>query len=172
MANLTIDGAGQQIKDTNGNELLKLGEVASAVNQVQITNAATGGTAKVAATGDDSNIGLELIPKGTGAVKATGPLNVTGALDHDGSTVGFYGVTPASRPAALTQTYSTADRTLSAYTPDPESSAYTGAADSEAKLADLNSLRVAYENLRAFTEDLAQLVNALIDDLQLNGLEQ
>lgn len=70
----------------------------------------------------------------------------------------------------MTQTYSTADATLSAYTADVENVAYTGAADSEAKLTDLNALRVAYENLRAFTEDLAAYTNALVDALQLNGL--
>lgn len=71
---------------------------------------------------------------------------------------------------ALTQTYSTADATLSAYTPNVQSSAYTGAADTEAKLADLNSLRVGYENLRLFCEDLAQLTNSLIDKLQAAGI--
>lgn len=99
-------------------------------------------------------------------------LEIDGALNHDGTTVGFYGVAPTTRPAAITQTYATADRTLGAYTPDNESAAYTGAADGEAKLVDINALRVAYENLRAFAEDLAQLVNILVDDLRLLGLEQ
>lgn len=93
-------------------------------------------------------------------------------LAHAGVHVGFYGVAPAVRPAALVQTYSTADRTLGAYTPDAENTAYTGATDGEAKLADLNALRIAYENLRAFAEDLAQHHNALVDDLQRLGLEQ
>jgi hypothetical protein len=43
---------------------------------------------------------------------------------------------------------------LAAYTSDGEGSAYTGAADGEAKLADLNQLRVAYETLRASYDDL------------------
>ena len=72
--------------------------------------------------------------------------------------------------AGYVNTYSTADKTLGAYTADVENVAYTGAADSEAKLADLNALRVAYENLRAFTEDLAQQHNALIADLKRLGL--
>lgn len=84
--------------------------------------------------------------------------------------LGFWNATPVVRPSAYTQTYSTADKTLSAYTPDAESGAYTGAADSEAKLVDLNALRVAYENLRAFTEDLAGVVNSLVDDLQAVGI--
>jgi hypothetical protein len=92
--------------------------------------------------------------------------------DAGGVQLGFYNVAAVARPAAYTQTYSTADRTLSAYTPDVESSAYTGAADSEAKLADLNALRVAYENLRTFVEDLAQHHNSVLDDLQANGLLQ
>ena len=49
---------------------------------------------------------------------------------------------------------------LNAYTTDAESSAYTGATDGEAKLADLNALRVAYENLRASHDDIrTKLIN-------------
>lgn len=83
---------------------------------------------------------------------------------------GFFSQSAIAKPSAYTQTYSTADKTLGAYTADDESAAYTGAADSEAKLADLNALRVAVENLRAFTEDLAQHHNAVLDDLQALGL--
>jgi hypothetical protein len=72
--------------------------------------------------------------------------------------------------AAITQTYSTAATTLPAYTPDAESSAYTGAADSEAKLADLNALRVAYETLRAHAEATAKVLNAVVDELQTRGI--
>lgn len=84
---------------------------------------------------------------------------------------------PVAQAAALTQTYSTADRTLSAYTPDAESSAYTGIDNAQggsvyATLADLNALRVAVENLRAFTEDGVQFLNAMVDDMQAYGLEQ
>jgi len=94
-----------------------------------------------------------------------------------GVQIGFFAVTPVARAAALTQAYATADRTLSAYTSDPESSAYTGIDNAQAgtpyaQLTDLNALRTAYENLRAFAEDLAQFVNALVDDLQSYGLEQ
>ena len=40
------------------------------------------------------------------------------------------------------------------YSTDLESSPYTGATDGEAKLSDLNSLRVAYENLRTQFDDM------------------
>lgn len=69
MALLTIDGPNQQIEDTNGNELLKFGETASAVNEPTLTNAATGNNPRLSATGGDSNIGLSLRAKGTGGVQ-------------------------------------------------------------------------------------------------------
>ncbi len=73
-----------------------------------------------------------------------------------------------------TQTYSTADRTLSAYTADAESTAYTGIDNAQAgtpyaQLTDLNALRVAYENLRAFVEDAVGMLNGVVDDLQTIG---
>lgn len=79
--------------------------------------------------------------------------------------------------STYTQTYSTADRTISAYTSDPESGAYSGIDNAQvgsvyAQLADLNALRVAYENLRAFVEDVAQALNAVIDDLQAADIVQ
>jgi len=72
---------------------------------------------------------------------------------------------------SYTQAYSTADRTISAYTADSESSTYTGIDNAQggsvyAQLADLNALRTAYENLRALAEDTTQALNAVIDDLQ------
>ena len=37
-------------------------------------------------------------------------------------------------------------------------------------MSDLNNLRAAYENLRQFAENVAQVLNALINDLQSTGL--
>lgn len=93
-----------------------------------------------------------------------------GINDVTNQKIGFRGVTPIVRPTAYTQTYSTATRTHAAYTADPETSAYTGAADGEAKLVDLNALRVAYENLRLSHESSKQLLNSVLDDLQSYGL--
>jgi hypothetical protein len=111
----------------------------------------------------------------TGEVEFTGEVQIGGDLDHNGSNVGFYGATPTARGAAFTQTYATADRTLGAYTADVESVAYTGIDNAQAgsvyaTLADLNALRAAVENLRAFAEDLAQFANAAVDELQTRGL--
>lgn len=89
--------------------------------------------------------------------------------------LGFLGAVAIARPAAYTQTYATATRTFSAYTSDPESGAYTGIDNLQvgnvyATVADLNQLRVAYETLRVFAENVGQLVNSLIDDGQSYGL--
>jgi hypothetical protein len=67
-------GSGKKLKlvgdviDTNGNELLKLTATASAVNELTLANAATGGAPALSATGGDTNIGIALTPKGTGGV--------------------------------------------------------------------------------------------------------
>lgn len=53
-------------------ELIKFSETASAVNEVTIKNAATTNAPQIQATGDDTNISLNLVPKGTGVVQAGG----------------------------------------------------------------------------------------------------
>ena len=69
-------GSGKKLKlvgdviDTNGNELLKVTATASAVNEVTLANAATGGTPTITASGDDTNIGMKLVGKGTGEITA------------------------------------------------------------------------------------------------------
>jgi len=63
--------------DVNGNalgdgtlELLKFSETASAVNEVTVTNAATGNGPTLSATGDDTNVDINVDPKGTGSLKS------------------------------------------------------------------------------------------------------
>jgi len=69
-------GSGKKLKivgdviDTNGNELLKVSATASAVNEVTLANAATGGAPTLTASGDDTNIGFKLVAKGTGEITA------------------------------------------------------------------------------------------------------
>ena len=66
------------IRDENGNEQLIFETTGSAVNHVDITNAATGSGPEIGAVGDDSNINLELRPKGTGEIQiGTGAANAT-----------------------------------------------------------------------------------------------
>lgn len=65
--------------DTNGNEVVKLGTTASAVNEVTITNAATGSAPSIASSGGDTNIGLTVAGKGSGTLtlgQATGAISL------------------------------------------------------------------------------------------------
>lgn len=57
-----------KITDTSDNEIAIFDGVASAVNELTITNAATGGTPLVSATGGDTNVNIGFVPKGSGLV--------------------------------------------------------------------------------------------------------
>ena len=63
------------IRDENGAEQLIFETTSSAVNHIDITNAATGAGAQIGAVGDDSNLNLRLRPKGTGVIEAMGADN-------------------------------------------------------------------------------------------------
>ncbi len=63
------------IRDENANEQLIFETTGSAVNHIDITNAATGAGAQIGAVGDDSNLNLRLRPKGTGIIEAMGATN-------------------------------------------------------------------------------------------------
>ena len=69
---LTSPKIGTSILDTNGNELFLLTATGSAVNELTYANAATGNAPAFTATGGDSNISINLVPKGTGEVQANG----------------------------------------------------------------------------------------------------
>ena len=76
--------------DVNGNsigdgtlELLSFSETASAVNEFTIANAVTGNDPVLSATGDDTNIGITINPKGTGDINLDAPTRIDGALTFD-----------------------------------------------------------------------------------------
>ena len=72
--NIAFDDA-HGINDENGNEQIVFQTTSSAVNQIDITNAATSGSPSIQATGGDSNINLKVGPKGTGLVEVLGATN-------------------------------------------------------------------------------------------------
>tara|TARA_R100001509_G_scaffold8213_1_gene4669 strand:- start:2583 stop:3947 length:1365 start_codon:yes stop_codon:yes gene_type:complete len=66
------------IADANGNESVVFGTTSSAVNEIKVTNAATGNDPLIAANGGDSNIDLAIAPKGSGEiVVGTGSADAT-----------------------------------------------------------------------------------------------
>ena len=68
---LTAPKIGTSILDTNGNELLLLTATGSAVNEFTLANAASGNAPSITASGE-TNVSINLIPKGTGEVQANG----------------------------------------------------------------------------------------------------
>ena len=63
------------LRDENGNEQLIFETTSSAVNHVDVTNAATGNGPQIGAVGDDTNISLKLRPKATGNIEVMGATN-------------------------------------------------------------------------------------------------
>lgn len=66
---LTSPKVTTSINDSGDNELIKVTATASAVNEITLANAATGGAPSVTASGGDTDIGLALVTKGTGLLK-------------------------------------------------------------------------------------------------------
>ena len=68
--------------DVNGNaigngtlELLKFVETGSAVNELTITNNATGSNPILSATGGDTNVGINITAKGSGVIEVASSMN-------------------------------------------------------------------------------------------------
>jgi len=88
--NIEFDDA-TGITDDAQNEQLIFSKTASAVNHLQVKNAAASGTPSITAIGDDTNIGVSIQPKGDGQVTLdqlvfpTGTGSVDQVLTSDGS---------------------------------------------------------------------------------------
>ena len=110
----------------------------------------------------------------TGAQTLTGDTTLSGAINHDGTTIGFFTVTPTTRATAYTQTYATADKThANATSADLATTAVTQTTPyGYATAAQGDDVAVQFNALRVDVLDVKQLVNSIIDDLQLYGLLQ
>ena len=84
--------------------------------------------------------------------------------------IGLYGVTPIAQPSAYTQTYSTSNKTHDARTAatigDLTATSGGWGASSE---VDFDKISDTIDKLVADQQNTAQLVNALIDDMQALG---
>jgi len=87
---LTSPKIGTAIADTNGAELIKVTATSSAVNEVTLANAATGNNPALSATGDDTNVGIDITPKGTGEMDVTASF-MTGIFSDKVSAIGNTG---------------------------------------------------------------------------------
>ena len=87
---LTSPKVGTSVNDTNGAELLKVTATGSAVNEVTLANAATGNNPTLSATGDDTNVGIDVTPKGTGELAVTASF-ISGVFSDKVSAIGNTG---------------------------------------------------------------------------------
>ena len=79
--NILVDDA-HFIGDENGNEQIIFQTTSSAVNQIDVTNAATSNAPQISATGDDTNVNLKLAGKGTGKLELASDLQINGTTNN------------------------------------------------------------------------------------------
>jgi len=70
-----------KINDSNGNEEIIFTATGSAVNELTIANAATGNNPNITASGSDTNIGINLTPKGIGEITFNGTGKIQQVLE-------------------------------------------------------------------------------------------
>ena len=105
---LTAPKIGTSILDTNGAELFLLTATASAINELTYANAAAGNNPAFTATGGDTNIGLNLVPKGTGVLQGAGSaLKIAGLETMWVPASAMYGATTNGADAQQIETTAT-----------------------------------------------------------------
>ena len=105
---LTSPKIGTAILDTGGNELINLTATGSAVNEITLANAATGNAPTITASGE-TNVSLNLVPKGTGTLQGNGSaLKIAGKETMWVPAAAMYG--PTTNPADAAQVETTAGR--------------------------------------------------------------
>ena len=104
---LTAPKIGTSILDTNGNELLLLTATGSAVNELTLANASTGNGPILSATGE-TNVDINLNPKGTGTLKsATAAVKIAGLETMWVPAAAMYGATTNGADAQQVETTAT-----------------------------------------------------------------
>ena len=84
----TIGNGGILVEDDSGNAIIVCGSVASAVNHLKVTNAATGNNVILEPIGSDSDIGFTLSVKGNGKhIIGNSSINVAGILGFPSTAV-------------------------------------------------------------------------------------
>jgi hypothetical protein len=95
------------ILDTNGNELLNVTATGSAVNELTLANASTGNGPILSATGE-TNVDINLNPKGTGVLKsATAAVKIAGLETMWVPSSAMYGATTNAADAQQVETTAT-----------------------------------------------------------------
>jgi len=104
--NIIVDTA-HGILDENSNQQITFTTAASAVNEFTVTNAATGNAPEISATGGDTNIDLNLTPKGVGRATFNGQGKIQSVAEK---------VTSSATAATGTLTYDVLTQAVLNYT--------------------------------------------------------
>ena len=146
------------IADDSGNEYLKFVKTASAVNEISITNSATGNSPDLSVTGGDTNIGLSITTKGTGLIKLNDGAYFPEATLTDGTTVTWDAST-----APVCKLTLGGNRTLSAPT-----NGATGQFISIAVIQDATGSRtLTWNSVYEFTADTAPTLTTTVSKADL-----
>ena len=106
---LTSPKIGTNILDTSGNELINFTATGSAVNELTIANAGTGVAGPVISATGETNVGININPKGTGVLKSgSAAVKIAGLETMWVPASAMYGAT--TNPAAAQQIETTALR--------------------------------------------------------------
>jgi hypothetical protein len=105
---LTAPKIGTNILDTNGNELINLTATGSAVNEITIANAGTGVTGPVISATGETNVGININPKGTGVLRSgTAAVKIAGTETMWVPAAAMYGATTNGADAQQVETTAT-----------------------------------------------------------------
>ena len=105
---LTSPKIGTSILDTNGLQLALLTATGSAVNEFTIANAAAGAGPTLSATGDESNVDINITPKGSGTLKsATAAVKIAGTETIFVPAAAMFGTTTNGADAQAVETTAT-----------------------------------------------------------------
>jgi len=86
---LTAPKIGTSILDTNGLQLFLLTATGTAVNEFTVANAAAGAGPTLSATGDDTNVDINIDPKGSGVTAVGGSMNPSISSTGKAMVLGF-----------------------------------------------------------------------------------
>ena len=166
----TVDSAGDMIVD---GDLTVNGEMNSYTLSVDTASALIG------AVTCSSTLAVAGATTQTGKLTCADEIEIDGALNHDGTTVGFYGTTPAARPAAYTIDEPATARTLNNNTAAGITDNGGGSADGTTQAipaggsgaaagawADAATRDTAIANINNNFADVDEAINAIYADIE------
>ena len=149
------------IADANGNEQVVFQTTSSAVNALEVTNSATGNAIVLGAFGSDSNVDIDITPKGTGEVNiAASNLNYAGtAVAATGAELNLVGGSSAGTIANSKAVIYGSSGEVNATTLQIAGTSITASAAEINKLASLSTTAAELEHVAGVTSAIQTQLN-------------